>query len=81
MVAKSRYFDFHVGVKRQRVQNFVEFRRIVHLEHADVRKLACHSPQMYPFALLLQFLRALMLLRAKFLDFLRVSVVRWCYAA
>jgi hypothetical protein len=31
MVAKSGHFNFHEGVKRQRVQKFVELCRIVYV--------------------------------------------------
>src|SRR5271156_1461133 len=76
MVAKCGYFNLHKGVKRQRVQYLVKFRRIVHIKDAEIGKLARHAPEMQPLALLLQFLRAFMLRRTELFDPLWIGVKR-----
>lgn len=76
MVTKRRYLDLHKGVKRQRIQNVVQFGRAFHLEDADVRVLPCDAPQMQPLALLLELLRTLVLLLAQVFDLFRVRIMR-----
>src|ERR1700691_4776518 len=41
MMAESSHLYVHKGVKGQRVQNFVEFVRVLHIENAHVCILAC----------------------------------------
>src|ERR1700678_157159 len=76
MVAKCGYFNLHKGIKRQRVQYVVKFRRIVHIKDADIGKLARHAPEVQPLALLLQLLRAFMLRRTELFDPLWIGVMR-----
>src|SRR5271154_4785081 len=56
MVAEGGHLNPHKGVKGQRVQNFVEFIRVLHIENADVCVLAGDTPEMHPLPLQLQFL-------------------------
>src|SRR5277367_1289408 len=74
MVAKGGHLNLHKGVKRQRVQNFVEFVCALHIEDADVCILARDAPEMHPFPLQLEFLRALVLLDTELFNLLRVRI-------
>src|SRR5271156_1675840 len=75
MVAEGGHLNPHKGVKGQRVQNFVEFVRALHIENADVCVLAGDTPEMHPLPLQLQFLRALVLLGTELFNLVRVRVM------
>jgi hypothetical protein len=62
-------------MERQRLEDLVEFAGALDPENADVGPLANDSPEMKPLALTLQVGGALVLQRAKALDFLRINSV------
>src|SRR5271165_3640557 len=76
VMAQCCYVDFHERIKWKRVQDLVEFPRAFHVEDTDVCELARYPPEMEPLSLFLEYLGALVFLLAKFLDVLRIRIVR-----
>jgi hypothetical protein len=57
----------------------MQFVGALNVENADVRVLPNNPPQMAPGAVALQLLRARLLIRAQFVDMLRIGVMRDVY--
>jgi hypothetical protein len=74
VTAQCRYLDFHEGIKRERVQDFVKFGGTFDVENADVSEFARHAPEMQPLPLFLEYLGALVFLSAKYFELLCIHV-------
>jgi hypothetical protein len=74
MPAERDNFDGHVRIKRERLQQGMQFIVAVHVENTDIRELPHQAPQVFPFARPLKLGRALMLELSEPLDRLTVNV-------
>lgn len=61
MSAERSDLDIHIGVKRKRFQDGVQFIVAGYLKNADVREAAYDAPEMFPLSRSLEFRRALVL--------------------
>jgi hypothetical protein len=50
MSAKRGDFDIHVWIKRERLQDGMQFIVCIHLENTNIRKASYDSPQVLPLA-------------------------------
>jgi hypothetical protein len=76
MSAKRGDFDIHVWIKRERLQDGMQFIVCIHLENTNIRKASYDSPQVLPLARPLKICRALMLELSETLDRFAVNVRR-----
>jgi hypothetical protein len=77
MLAKCRDGYLHIGIERQRAENIVKLGRALDFEDADVCVLACHSPQMQPFARSLQLGSVLVFLFSQPLEHVGICARRY----
>jgi hypothetical protein len=76
MVTQRRYLDLHKRVKRERVEQLMEFGGALNVKDADVRVFSSNPPQMNPLAIHLEFFGPFVLLFAQLFQLLRIQIGR-----